>query len=258
MSGAGRLAHRVALVTGASRGIGAAVARAYAAEGARVVVSHLPTQTMAALAEQVADDARERGAEAIALPADVTDRTSVRQLVTRVNRTYGPVDVLVCNAASIPRTPWTEIRDAEWDHVVAVNLKGAFICAQEVHDGMQAAGYGKIITTSSITARTGLTPFLHYVSSKAGILGFTRALAREVGGDGIRVNCVMPGAIRTEQELEDFPDQDAVLDDLRRIQCLPVRGDPSDVVGAYVFLASAESDFVTGQVITVDGGWIHY
>jgi 3-oxoacyl-[acyl-carrier protein] reductase len=112
---------------------------------------------------------------------------------------------------------------------------------------MKARGYGKIITVSSVTVELGWGPYVHYVTSKAGLIGFTRALAREAGKDGIRVNCVMPGAIRTEQEVADFPAQEELAAFLAGRQCLARRGGPEDMVGAFVYLASPESDFVTGQ-----------
>jgi 3-oxoacyl-[acyl-carrier protein] reductase len=124
---------------------------------------------------------------------------------------------------------------------------------------MRDQGYGKIITVSSVMVELGLPGALHYVSTKAGLIGFTRALAREVGPDGIRVNCVMPGAIRTEHETESFPDQEERLRHAAASrQSVPRRGVPADIVGAFIYLASSDSDFVTGQVINVDGGWAHY
>jgi 3-oxoacyl-[acyl-carrier protein] reductase len=167
--------------------------------------------------------------------------------------------VLVLNAAATARAAWTDIAVEEWDHITAVNLRGAFLCARAVHPGMRRKGYGKIITVSSVMVELGLPGALHYVSSKAGLIGFTRALAREVGRDGVRVNCVMPGAIRTEHEVEAFPDEEERLAEAAASrQSVPRRGVADDVVGTFVYLASSDSDFVSGQVINVDGGWAHY
>ena len=250
-----RLAGRVALVTGGARGIGAAVCRAYGREGARVVVNY---QRAAEQAYRVVSDIQAAGGEAIAVQADVAQAADVIRMVTTAREQFGPIDVLVANAAVYPRTPWDQLDEAQWDRVMAVNLKGAMLCAQQVCPDMRARGYGKIITVSSVTAELGWGPYLHYVTTKAGLIGFTRSLAREVGKAGIRVNCIMPGAIQTEQELADFPDQAALATFLAERQCLPQRGVPEDMVGAFLFLASAESDFITGQLLNVDGGWVHY
>ena len=153
--------------------------------------------------------------------------------------------------------PWDELTPAEWHRVLGANLDGALYCAQAVHPGMRARGYGRIVTVSSVMARLGSAGALHYVTSKAGIVGFTRALAREIGAEGITVNCVMPGAIRTEHELESFPDQEAVAREQAERQSIPRRGVPDDLCGAFVFLASDESSFITGQVLAVDGGWVN-
>ncbi len=250
-----RLDGRVAIVTGGSRGIGAAVCRAYAREGARVVVNYF---RRADLAEALVRDIRNTDGEAIAVRGDVSRQSDVQRLVEATHDAFGPVDILVCNAAHYPRRPWHEIQVDEWDRVLAVNLRGALLCAQAVYPGMRHRGSGVILTVSSVTAELGWGPFLHYVTSKAGLIGFTRSLAREVGGEGVRVNCVMPGDIRTEQEIADFPDQIDLAEAMAQRQCLPRRGLPEDVAGAFVYLASDEASFVTGQVVTVDGGWIHY
>jgi 3-oxoacyl-[acyl-carrier protein] reductase len=167
---------------------------------------------------------RARGRQAIAVQADVANRGDVQAMVAAVHEAFGAVDIMVCNAAYYPWHPWYEIEE----------------------------------TVSSVTVELGWRPYVHYVTTKAGLIGFTRSLAREAGKNGIRVNCVMPGAIGTEQEVADFPDQRELSAFLTQPQCLPQRGMPDDLVGAVVYLASAESDFVTGQVVTVDGGWVHY
>jgi 3-oxoacyl-[acyl-carrier protein] reductase len=253
-----RLADRVALITGASRGIGAAVACAFAKEGAAVALNYLPQPDMRQLAEQATKQIVADGGTAISVGADISDPDAVEHMVACVSDAIGAPDVLVLNAAAVGSQPWMDIDLPSWDNVTAVNLRGAFICARATFPGMRAKGYGKIITVSSVMVELGMPDALHYVTSKAGIIGFTRALAREVGRDGVCVNCVMPGAIRTEHEVERNPDQDEIYRFVVERQSLQRRGVPADVVGAFVYLASAESDFMTGQVLNVDGGWAHY
>ncbi|HYT09982.1 MAG TPA: 3-oxoacyl-ACP reductase family protein [Mycobacteriales bacterium] len=252
-----RLDGKVALVTGASWGIGAAVARRYAAEGARVAVNHHPAADTSIGAKKVVEEITRRGGTAIVVAGDVSDEPSVEAMVAQVERELGPVDVLVANAARSGRGPWSELSLQEWEDVLSVNVLGAFLCCRRVYPPMRERGGGKIITVSSVMVDAGMPNALHYVTSKAALIGFTRALAREVGGTGITVNCVMPGAIRTEHELENFPDQAAVTARAVQRQAIPRRGEAGDLEGAFVFLASADSDFVTGQTICVDGGWVH-
>ncbi|NLV74332.1 MAG: 3-oxoacyl-ACP reductase FabG [Chloroflexi bacterium] len=251
----GKLQGRVAIVTGGSRGIGAAVCKAFGAEGARVVVNYLANAEMAA--DVVAEINRGPG-QAITVQGDVSNRADVDRIVAAAHEAFGPVDIMVCNAAHYPRSPWYEITEEVWDRVMAVNLKGTLFCCQAVYPDMRARGKGSIINLTSVTVELGWGPFLHYVTSKAGLIGLTRSLAREVGKEGIRVNAVMPGAIRTEQEELDFPNQDEVTVAMAQRQCLAQRGLPADMTGAFVYLASDDSAFVTGQVINVDGGWVHY
>lgn len=250
-----RLKDKVAVVTGGSRGIGAAVCEGFAREGARVVINFNRRQDMA---EAVMERIQAAGGEAVTVQGDTSRSEDVAHMMEAAHKHFGLVDIMVANAAYYPRTAFVEITEEEWDRVMAVNLRGALLSAQAAYADMKTTGYGKIITVSSVTAELGWGPYLHYVTTKAGLIGFTRSLAREVGKDGIRVNCVMPGAIQTEQEIEDFPEQEELAAFLTERQCLPGRGVTGDMVGAFVYLASEESDFVTGQVINVDGGWVHY
>ena len=257
-AGGQRLDGRVALITGASWGIGAAVAKAFARHGASVVVSSYPDSEMERLADEVVHTIVDAGGRATRLSADVTSREQIDDMMAMIQAEFGDVDVLVTNAAYSNRLPWHQISAEQWDHTHAVNLRGAFLCAQACYEGMLRKGGGSIIAVTSVTVELGMAGLLDYVSSKAGLIGFTRALAREVGPDGIRVNAVMPGAIRTEQEVAlGFDEADLKLLSAER-QCIARRGFADDLTGAFVFLASDESSFISGQVINVDGGWIHY
>ncbi len=248
------LARRVALVTGGSRGIGAAVARRFVASGARVAVTHLdldgPSREAAALRDELGQD------RLMAVAADAADHNAVRAAAARIHDTFGAVDTLVINAADVSKRPWHEIDVEAWDHMMAVNLRGAFLTALHISGHMRESGYGKIITIGSVMANIGDPRALHYVTSKAGLIGFTRSLARAEGKAGIRVNCVVPGAIMTEAHFE--AGGKAELGRLAELQALDRRGFPDDIAAACQFLASSASDFITGQVITVDGGWSNY
>lgn len=245
----------VALVTGASRGIGAAVARRLARDGMAVAVNSHPDERMVAAAERVAADIRGSGGTAVALPADISDAAAVEGMFTRCETQLGRVHALVLNAAASGRSAWTEISEGEWDRIAAVNLKGAFLCCQRAFSSDPPAG-GAVVTISSVQAETGVADALPYVTTKAGILGFTRSLARALGPAGVRVNCVMPGAIQTEAELEDFPDQAEVERVVLGLQALRRRGRSEDVASVVSFLVGPDSGFVTGQAICVDGGWV--
>lgn len=244
---------RVALVTGGSRGIGRAIAVALAADGARVAVNY--HRNRGAAAEVVAEIAA-AGGEAVAVAGDVADAAAVAAMVREAAQALGPVTILVNNAGlTDTHKPWHEITEDEWDRVMAVNLKSCFLTFRAVHAFMKAAAWGRVINISSVTFLLGRPNLLHYISSKAGMIGFTRALAREVGVDGITVNAVTPGAIQTESELELFPDQAAVAAFLDEAQSVKRRGAPGDIAGMVAHLASEASSFVTGQTINVDGGW---
>lgn len=255
----GRLENRVAIVTGASRGIGAAAAEAFAREGASVVINTIAEERMDAMASEVVARITHAGGAAIKAVADVTVPSEVDEMVVRAREAFGDVDVLVANAAHSRRCPWNEISVEQWERTMAVNLRGTFLCSKAVHPGMLRKGRGSIITVTSVTVDLGMAGNLDYVASKAGIIGLTRALAREVGSDGIRVNSVMPGAIRTEHEVElEITDEAELARLMAERQSLPQRGYAEDLAGTFVYLASDESGFVTGQVIAVDGGWIHH
>ena len=248
---------RVALVTGATRGIGVAIVRRFVASGARVALTHRGSERnerlSATLVEELGED------RVLPVTADAADDAETAAAVNLIEATFPPgVDTVIANAAATDKLPWDEITVDEWDHVMEVNLRGAFVLARHTIRGMRKRSYGKIITIGSVMANTGDPRALHYVTSKSGLISFTRSLARAEGANGIRVNCVVPGAIVVEREQEEGGDPSAALKWMQQVQSLPWRGMPDDIAAACQFLASSASDFITGQVITVDGGWSNY
>jgi len=241
---------RVAIVTGAGGGLGEGICSALASSGAAVAAVDVARDK----AERVAERVSRNGARCVAFEADVSDRSSVEEMAKRVTGEFGDVDILVNNAAIYPIRPWTEIREEEWDEVLAVNLKGYFLCARAVFPHMKARGHGRIINVASITFFIGFANLLDYVSSKGGVVGFTRTLAREIGPESITVNAVSPGAFPTDAEkIHPNPDEYNrwVLDQ----QSIKRRGTPEDVGNLVAFLASDAASFITGQTIEIDGGW---
>lgn len=251
-----KLDNKVAIVTGASRSIGAAIAKRFAREGAQVVVNYFGH---AELAEQVVDDIQRDGGTVFAFQADVSQEEQVRRMVEETVKRYGTVDVLVNNAAIDPRQSWEQITADDWDHVSGVNVRSQFLCAQAVLPYMRDKQYGKIINVSSVTFFTGQKGYIHYVASKGAIIGLTRSLAREVGAFNVNVNCITPGAILTETEAEKMSPgmtEASLREVMAGLQAIPRRGTAKDLEGAFLFLASEDSDFVTGQTLNVDGGWM--
>jgi 3-oxoacyl-[acyl-carrier protein] reductase len=247
-----RLDGRVALVTGAGRGIGRAISLGLAREGARVVVNDVVEER----ARATADAIHTAGGQALAVQADVSRAAEVDRLVAAAVARFEALDIVVNNAGLVDvHKPWQQISEEEWDRVLAVNLKSCFLTLRAAYPHLKASGRGRIVSISSVTFWLGHPNLLHYVASKAGVIGFTRTLARELGPEGITVNAVTPGAIRTEAELEVFPEQEALAERMFQVQSLKRRGLPDDLVGVVVFLASDDSSFITGQTINVDGGW---
>jgi 3-oxoacyl-[acyl-carrier protein] reductase len=247
-----RLKDKVAIVTGGGVGIGRAYSLGLAKEGAKVVVADVLEQE----ADQVAGEIKQSGGEAIAVSVDVTSTEKTRAMAEASVKKYGRIDVLVNNAGlytAIKKKPFTEITGEEWDKVMAVNLKGLFFCVQAVYPAMKKQGKGKIINISSGTTLGGTPFFVHYVTSKGGVIGFTRALARELGPDNIAVNAITPGLTLSspQQQAVLTPEQ---LQDRRKKRCFQRDQLPQDLVGTVIFLSSEDSDFITGQTINVDGG----
>lgn len=243
----GRLTGRGVIVTGSAQGIGEAFAKALAAEGARVSLCDVnPT-------DQVVKEICSTGAEAIGHICDVSDPAAVGEMVRKTAAAFGNIQVLINNAAisgDIKPKPLTEISSAEWDRMMAVNARGPFECVKAVVPLMEKQRYGKIVNLASGMVFKGSPHMLHYASSKGAIISMTRCIARELGPKGIRCNCLAPGLTMSPTVIAN----PALLGPHVGQRCLARDEVPEDIVGTIVFLASAESDFITGQTIVVDGG----
>jgi 3-oxoacyl-[acyl-carrier protein] reductase len=246
---------RVILITGAGQGIGRELARQFAAAGATAVVADLNLEN----AQSVRQEIVSQGGKASAHRVDISDPQSVQSLVDAVASEHGRIDVLINNAAmfaSLEKRPFEAIPLDEWDRVIRVNITGPFLCARAVAPLMRKMGWGRIINISSDAVPKGVKNYLHYVTSKSAIIGMTNAMARELGPDGINVNCIRPGPVATEVERAVNPTLD-----LRRLQlsqqCLQRGMVHTDLVGLMIFLATPAASFITGQTLAVDGGYTH-
>ena len=246
----GRVSGKVALVTGASRGIGREIVLTLAREGAAVGVNHLPDPEQTALAAAVVEEVRQFGGQAMALPADVTDAPAVRDAVARMLATFARVDILVTNAGIAHRRRLIDLAEADWDRVLAVNLKGTFNAIQAVLPHMVDRKSGKIVTIASELALLGRAGMAHYAASKAAVVALTKSLAREVSPLGINVNSVAPGPTDTDmlRSNPEFRDENRENVPLRRW------GHPRDIALSVLFLASDESAYYAGQVLGPNGG----
>lgn len=246
-----RLQDKTAIITGAAQGIGRRLAHEYATEGARVVIADRNQEAAERTAAEIAD----AGGTALAIAVDVADAASCADLVERTVEAFGAVDVLVNNAAifsSITMKPFEQIEPAEWDTIFAVNSRGVFQTCQAVSPVMRRQQSGSIINVSSSVVVTGRPGYAHYIASKGAVWALTHALATELGTDNVRVNSISPHGIVTEIPRETISDE-GWRRNLEE-QALKRKGSPEDLLGAFVFLASDESSYLTGQTLSLDAG----
>jgi 2-hydroxycyclohexanecarboxyl-CoA dehydrogenase len=243
---------RVAVVTGAASGMGLAIAQRLTGAGNRVGLLDLDGEAAAAAAAEL----RGNGGSAVAAAVDVSDRAAVDDALAQVRRELGPIEIMVTSAGIDEFRSFTDITPEAWDRLLAVNLTGTFHCLQAAIPDMLEAGWGRIVTISSSSAQSGAARMAHYVASKGGVVGLTKALAVEYAPHGITVNTIPPGFIdtpmaRRAEARGDMPNLDAI------IARTPVRraGTPDDVAAACAFLCSEEAGYITGQAVGVNGGW---
>jgi len=245
---------RVVIITGGGQGIGKVFAKSFAEAGAIPVIAEMNEEN----GEKVAAEIRATGRKAMAIRTDVSDENSVAAMARTVEAEYGRIDGLINNAgifSNIKMMPFDQIPNDVWRKIIDVNLTGCFLTAKAVVGAMRRQGFGRIVNISSGAVTLGRPNYMHYTSSKAGLIGMTRSMARELGKDGITVNAILPGATFTEIPRETITEAGKAA--LIANQCIPRAQVPDDLVGAALFFSAAASGFVTGQCLTVDGGATH-
>ena len=248
-------ADKIALVTGAAAGIGQAFATRLAHDGAHVVIADVNPGTETMKLVEAA------GRQALACVCEVSSPDSVAALAKEVERKFGRCDILINNAGIYPQKPFEEMTFADWRHVMSVNLDAAFLTASAFIPGMKQRGWGRIVNMSSSTLNTVATHYAHYIASKGGVVGFTRALASEFGAFGITVNAISPSLTRSPGTLSRAPrsgrtSMEEEFTALATRQAIPRPESTEDLVGAMSFLTSDDAAFITGQTLYVDGGMV--
>lgn len=241
---------RIAAVTGGATGIGQAFAQRLAAEGAAVAVVDLEdaAETMAILSNA--------GAECAAFSGDVTSEDDVARLSAEIAERFGRCDILVNNVGIYPNEPFEDVTFAKWRRVMAINLDSMFLTAKAFVPGMTDRGWGRIVNMASNTFGTPVTGYSHYIASKGGVIGFTRALASDLADKGITVNAIAPSLVRTHGTQVTNPRSDERFEAVSSMQAIKRTQMPEDLAGTLSFLASDDAAFVTGQTLYVDGGWV--
>jgi 3-oxoacyl-[acyl-carrier protein] reductase len=247
------LKDKVAVITGAGRGLGKAFALRFADEGAKLLLPDISLERVQGTVEEI----KAKGGEAVAMETDISDEKDTQKMAEEVMRLYGKVDILLNNAAmyyGVERREWDAWTVADWDRLFEVNVRGTYLCCRAIGPLMKKAGSGKIINIASdVFKLPGAVNLLAYACSKAAVYALTQALARALGPAGINVNSIGPGFTATEASLGQDGNEGS-FNTTMDMQCIKRREEPHDLVGTAVFLASADSDFVTGQYIIVNGG----
>ncbi|MBM3486625.1 MAG: SDR family oxidoreductase [Alphaproteobacteria bacterium] len=243
-------ADKIAVITGGATGIGQAFARRLAEDGARIVIADFAPadETLALVAA--------RGRPARAVVTDVSTPEGVDALAAAVAREFGGCDILINNVGIFPNRPFDEVSFADWKRVMAVNLDSMFLTAKAFVPGMKARGWGRIVNMASNTVATAVTGYTHYIASKGGVIGFTRALASDLGPSGITVNAIAPSLTRTTGTTTTNPRAPERFDHVASFQVIKRTQTVDDLVGAMSFLTSDDAAFITGQTLYVDGGWV--
>ena len=246
------LRDKIVWITGCSRGIGRELALDFAEMGATVVAT-----TLGGIDTRLQEELQRRNPASLALSQDVTRAEDARAVAQKIGEVFGRLDALINNAGIDPRMPAGDMRAEHWEAVLRTNLDGCWHCCEAALPLMRSLGNSSIINVGSITAHIGMPHLAHYIASKQGLVGFTRGLARDLGPDGVRVNCIVLGAVVVEKE-KNLGSEDEILAIVNRSQCIPGRLYAADVIPAFRFLASDASRAITGQSLHVDKGWTHH